>query len=417
MKHNFFLVVGLIFLNACVKIQKKNEESNQPAQQQTSDFSGKQLKYIYTKEGQLKFLFPPNWPNTLRVVMEGSQKKEFSLDLERNTIPAIACLTSFKFYSQDQLLDEVDVLPPVELTVAGRVFLKEKVNLTTKVKSIFIKRLNLSKESELILEDFSGTLIIENLLAQNATVRTFAEGATSDKNLLSKSGGHVMVEIESGQGEVKFVAQGENGSDGQNGKPADDTLRGQNGDPGKVGEFDARPGGGSSAYDGSPGCIGLFYFCKTPPTYGTTGQPGKRGYPGENGKDGGGSGAFVVNSRSSDLKIDLQVNEANGGKPGLGGTGGLGGQAGVTGDGFINDLNNSLVKKGESCSHFPFAYACIDDVNLKCHVIKERCGPPTGTVPQNGPQGPSGIDGSPGKKGPKEVSCLYQNNQLVQCVN
>lgn len=407
-----------------MKVQKKSDaDANQTVEAQSLDskvlsLESDQVSYVYTPDNQLQFLFPKSWPKQVRIEFgDGPAKREYSVDLEHQFIPVVVQqATAARFYSGQQLLDEVIVLPPIDMNVENRTSLKQKLNLTAKNKSLYFRKLHLAKETELMLEDFSGTIYVENLESDNGTISMFSEDSVSVNHLLARSGGKVYVNVKDGQGAINFRSKGEDGAHGENGKAPDDFIKGANGADGKIAEFRIEDGAGDS-YESTGQDKFYFYYCSKPPVYGNSGKPGKKGYAGEGGKDGGNSGSFIVNNSSANLKISLEILETHGGRGGVGGDGGQGGRAGLTGDGAIGDVRGYLSTLREACDRVHKNVTCWDSKAHKIHIVKQFCNGYEGVAPSNGAQGERGIDGSPGKAGLRQPSCLYQNSQLVQCYN
>ncbi len=195
-------------------------------------------------------------------------------------------------------------------------------------------------------------------------ITTFPEDQTAAQNKEGRSGGHILVDIEKGEGSLSIILRGERGGQGLKGDKPDASMMGINGAPGKNGD-----------------AFGSNGICNGTATGGGPGGKGKKGYPGKNGKNGGDSGTLELNIKNVEgFTYSIQRKPGRGGERGEGGQGGEGGENGTHGSASL------------SCGGFVF-------------------GPINGN--NRGPEGDPGDKGQLGSDGISQTVCINKNNAMT----
>lgn len=179
-----------------------------------------------------------------------------------------------------------------------------------------------------------------HLISDNGIIATFPKDLTASQGKNGRSGGHIFLNIEKAQGLLNIELRGENGGQGLPGNDPDNSLRG--------------------AYGKENECVG---------------EPGKQGYRGKPGYDGGDSGTLEIKT-TNEMDFSAPVNKY----PGQKGKGGIGGKGGERG------LGGPMTKPGAFC------------LNLKL--------PPALEDQSRGPVGDPGPDGQDGQK---QLACRTKN--------
>jgi hypothetical protein len=354
MEHKIFLLVTLVFFSGCMKVKKKADEAQaaqaaEVHQVETLTVTKDQsFDYDYVvEEGrpfqQVKFRFPSKWPNDILVRKNHFSKPDAFVDSAlqiKNEKTWVDALTSeekirYQFYElvgKDlKLLEEVEVLPVLDLALTEDLNLADKYSLTAKTKKIVISHLSIASGKHLFLNDYSGIIEINNLNSSNGVIQTFPDNAKASFNVTGRSGGLLRLKIMSGEGTLSINMFGEAGGDGANGAAPDASLMGAKGTQGTASKYNL------SVVIGQ---LGSTYYCETQPGPGNKGGQGKRGFSGLNGAKGGNSGQAIIEVTNESTLLISSFNQA--GLKGFGGAGGRGGAGGPGGDsGSIN--SNGLV--------------------------------------------------------------------------
>lgn len=420
MKHKILISILLLGLSACMKVVKKGAEnkvvpqeiaSAQPELKITRNRS--QLTYSYDVDGKanlkkVRFVAAANWPTSVVVKRtDGEKTSEFGAEFNENgewlDLVISDNKVNYQFSSklQDQLilLDEVEVLPPLNMDVTEDVNLAQKYSLNQKTKLIYFENLSLGLQKRIYLENFSGKIQIQNLVSQSGYIQSYPANARAVNDIDGKDGGILRIEILNGTGVMTVFMKGENGGNGSPAKPPDAKLKGAPGGPGTPAQFEFE----------SLAMGHVIHKCSTKPGEGSGGFRGRHGNPGNAGKSGGHSGRAIITNYSSDLEIMIEAQPGAFGIGSAGGTGGEGGDPGLGTDG--GDQDYQLFLRATN--------ACIDAGNGQCYVtsisISTRC--LKGNDGVKGGVGESGQSAGNGIDGTKQKSCLYQESQKVKCIN
>ncbi len=403
MKHKILIALALFTLLSCMKIKKKDDDQPQAqtaaeikAQSQPSDKLT--YKYIADKSqsvNKIQFLAPSGWPKTVLLKKsDGSKSSEFEIEFNESYEWSDLLITEnkvyYQFYSffdgQPVLLEEVEVLPPLNTTIEEDLNLAKQFNLNSKTKYIYFENLNIGLQKHLYLENFSGKIQIKNLISKSGFIQSFPISARAENDVDGKDGGVIELEILNGSGDVTVFMKGENGGNGSLAKPPDDFIKGEAGGPGASAKF-------KPVY--IPDSIFPYYACVAAPGNGTNGSKGLNGYNGNSGKSGGHSGRASVFVSSNNLEVFLTSQEGVFGNGSPGGIGGEGGDPGLGSDGE-NDFK--IQTKG----------------NPMIQLIK-KCEPSMNG--EKGPTGDPGLPGGSGVNGSKQRSCLQVIDKKVKCIN
>ena len=195
-------------------------------------------------------------------------------------------------------------------------------------------------------------IIADEFVSNQAVIQNFPEWRKAKKKENGKSGGNILIEADSVQGELQLFLNGENGGYVSRGRSvARSKLRGQRGRNGRdaVYQKHCRPVYFLSLMVVDRRCR---YRCVSAPTQGQNGEDGQQGLPGFDGKNGGNSGSFRLKAfqLSEFLLTDVQNIPGAGSKGGNGSPGGYGGKRGRNGRDYKDLCNYSLprTKKGKS---------------------------------------------------------------------
>lgn len=421
MKHKILMAVTLVFFSACMKIKKKEDNSPVPTaqtQELKMDSHGADIntrtefeyKYEVSETSdfhKVHFYAPAGWdPKLIVRKSNGTEKSEdvaiFNEQGEWIDLLVPGEKVSYQFFAtggkDEKPLTEVEVLPVLDLTAFDEdVDLFQKYQLTSKTKVIQIRNLEIHSQKHLFIENFSGTIVVENLKTENGFIQTFPSdsSATDDKN--GVDGGQVSLIIKNGTGQLNLVMKGQNGGNGSPAKDPDVSLNGARGARAEVAQFAAT--GDMGPYGMSQG-----YRCIKNPGESNYGINGLRGYPGKIGKSGGNSGSIAIFSSNPNLDITFNSFPGSGGKLSQGGVGGEGGEPGDIADGAQEDLDLFLIKLG----------APLNPVTKKLVIegfVTQTC--PASVKKGRGDHGPDGFPGA--KNGePGIVQSSYINSQKIQ---
>lgn len=243
-------------------------------------------------------------------------------------------------------------------------------------KELIIDELILSEDQPLYLGEGNALITINKIISNGGMISNFPSDSASE-NKTGRSGGNKILNINKISGEITFIANGENGSDGLRPAPIGERGRGAKGDRGESGLY-------TRHFSKSGGFTFITPYCKRHPGIGYQGKQGLPGLPGTNGNSGGNSGAMEVSIEdSSDAIVNFDLI------PGLGGDGSIGGEGGPGGHGgdpglVIFEPSNLLMTKNP--------------------CVNPEQGP-------EGPKGPNGAPGLPGEDGEFETICIYLNDQ------
>lgn len=354
----------------------------------------------------VQFEFPINTPEQLLVektMLDGQKSgSEFFITLDEegrwNDVIISQNKVNYKFYKKDQdgqkLLNEVEVLPVLNMNLSQDLNLMAEYQINSKTKLIYFKSLEMTSEAHLFIQDFSGNIIIENLVSSEGTLQTFPIGQRADFGKNGRSVGNFSVNVLNGSGRLNILAVAESGGDGLPGRDPDETLRGK---PGGIGTPAHFISSGTTNCGGVSGlCIrNDLYECRQPGSPGGNGGAGLRGYPGKDAGDAGDIGLIKMNSEVAQVDFKFISRTGQKGLGGPGGAGGFGGSGGPGGDGGVRDF---IRERGGDPDNVK------DQVkNLFAVQLSKACEPalPGATGPR-GETGASGHDGRDGAFSPPE---------------
>ena len=403
MKHKILIALAFLTLFSCMKIKKKDDDMPQiqgtaeiKAQIQPSDKLT--YKFITDKTNSTKkiqFLAPTSWPKSVFLKKtDGSKSSELGIEfndsLEWSDLFISENKVSYQFYSifdsQLVLLDEVDVLPPLNITIEEDLNLAKYFNLNAKTKYIYFENLNIGLQKHLYLENFSGKIQIKNLNSKSGFIQSYPSNARAENDLDGKDGGIIELEILNGIGDVTMFMKGENGGHGSLAKSPDSFNKGAAGERGVSAKF-------SPIY--IPDSLFPYYACSSSPGNGTNGGKGLIGYSGYSGNSGGHSGMASVYISSNNLEVFLIAQE---GVFGSGSPGGIGGEGGDPGLGSDGEEDFKILTKSNPMIQ-----------------LTKKCEPSSNG--EKGPTGDPGLPGGNGVNGLKQRSCLFHADQKVKCIN
>jgi len=382
------MAMAVLTLASCMKLKKKGDEDFSTAEppQPVTELSvpakepqkntATELTYEYknydSATPEVSFHAPTNWASDIVYEKAYGDKNfqgvaSFNSEGVWNDKLISDQKTVYKFSAkvagQLVVLDEVEVLPVLNLEVAQDLSLKKQYNFSNKTKVLFFSNLKIASQKHLYLEDFSGEIIIQNIETTEGYLQTFSQEYRATSNLDGRSGGKIEVKIIQGQGSLNVVMRGEDGLDGAPALPAGPELKGANGD---------------NAHFIKTQFIGGGLLCEDP-VPAKDGSKGLPGHPGNNGGNGGDSGRADVHNFSANLEVKLSTD---GGQRGIGTIGGEGGEGGDAGAGLSSILSCPALSPG----------------------VK-------------GGKGDSGASGHSGHDGPKQQSCLISADRTKQCTN
>ncbi len=339
MKHKIFPLVVIAIFSSCMKVKKKGEDpqirpSGVSKVQEVTGRTFNEFSYDY-QGNQIEFQFPASWPNNL-VLKKVQMNKEnlvqqlvIHLHDNHTWIDDLNSQNkvSYQFFQAEgaelKLLEEVEVMPPLNLDLVEDFNLAKTFSLNSKTKKILIQKLNLSNGTHLYLEDYSGLIQIDQLQSANGIIQTFPQGAKASNDVPGRPGGKVELLLNSAVGNLTIRMFGEAGGNGSPGAPPDEKIQGKAGQPGNPATYF------------EPATINpslKLAYCQTPPGNGHDGGRGRQGYPGNAGANGGDSGfAKVELLNHSDFEIQSFYKAGQKGFGGPGGAGGLGGIGGPAG--------------------------------------------------------------------------------------
>ena len=431
MKHKILMGLTIIAMSSCMKLKKKDDVLAQPpvpAPAETTEVQIEkkfvnqrtELHYIYKiNEGsnlhQVTFQAPASWPREVMIkkaVLEAKSEAGINLNSRDEWSDFLVSneKVNYQFYSlengQMHLLDEVEVLPVLDLKLGEDLNLAQKYKLNSKTKLIYFRTLVMGSQSHLFIEDFSGHIYIEKLTANTGFIQTFPLDSRASDGVTGKSGGNVTVEIQSGFGDLSLVMKVQNCGHGAAAKAPDFDRKGQSGLPADGGFFRMYvPNIAIGEFSN-----GIVYDCEKAPNIISNGTSGHSGYPGNNGMNGGNSGKVNIQNNSADLNIELVSVPGHRGGRSAGGEGGEGGDPAVQSDGGQLDLVNFLMKK-KDCTINPVTQKCGDSYRIRTSCVPQG-------LSKKGEQGSQGLAGiSDGEDGVNQPSCLYEQNQKIKCIN
>ena len=247
MKHKIFIVVGLLVLSSCMKLKKKEAEESQPVappaipiQTQVKNEirvvnENKEFSYYYENDMSVSFLAPNNWPaqifvqknelgrmSDLNVVFDPSGKWSDEIVGENKVTYSFFA----KMGSENVLLEQVEVLPVLDLVIDEDVNLSQKFQLNNKTKMILFKNLTISFQKKLLIENYSGKIVIENLNSRSGFLQTFPISLRAADGQSGRNGGVIDLHIKNGSGDLSVIMKGENGGNGLSAKEPDAHLKG-----------------------------------------------------------------------------------------------------------------------------------------------------------------------------------------------
>ena len=216
MKHKILMAVAIVTVSSCMKLKKKDDEAAKPAplaQAQeakvekpfVNDRTELDYEYDISEDEKelpaVKFLASADWPSEIVItkkVLKDSEKEEqktihFDDKGEWKDFITTENKVSYKFFSkvgtQSILLDEVEVLPVLDLKLTDDLNLAEKYKLNSKTKVIYIGNLEISQQKHLYLNDYSGQIIIQNINSSGGIIQAFAPLARAEVDQDGRSGG------------------------------------------------------------------------------------------------------------------------------------------------------------------------------------------------------------------------------------
>lgn len=410
MKHKILTALILVVLMSCMKMKKKDAEPQQTAvaaeikkQVRAVDL----LTYEYVTEENIqtkkpaitqikkvKFLSPVNWPQSVILKKtDGEKVSEIPIEFDENSewydLLISENKVSYQFLSavnnQMVLLEEVEVLPPLNMTINEDFNLADYFQLNKKTKEIFFENLNIGLQKRLYLNDFSGKIKIKNLKSNSGFIQSFSTNARAENDFDGKDGGVVQIDIENGSGDLTVFMKGQNGGHGSLTKSPDILIKGASGARGEMARFNINFTSGS---------LFPYYDCVAPAGNGTDGGKGMTGYNGFTGKSGGHSGTAAVHIYSDQLQVNLIAQE---GVFGSGSPGGTGGEGGDPGPGTSSEDDFTSISKGNPTI-----------------TLAKKCEP--SVAGKKGPTGDPGLPGGNGVNGIKQRSCLYFADKKINCI-
>ncbi len=209
---------------------------------------------------------------------------------------------------------------------------------------------------------------IGELVSDQGTIQTFAEGQKAEIGRDGRSGGKIELIVGRASGKLHLELRGEEGGDGANGKDPDESLRGTKG-----------YSGANASYSGS---FEYGHTLQSPAKDGGRGGPGLPGFPGGNGGRGGNTGIASIKILEAG-EFDLVAQKL----PGFGGAKGIGGKGGP--GGFGGDPGKDTLAQGSA-------------------RVYASPGP-------QGADGPAGSSGNAGTNGDVEKLCLEFGVALMEC--
>lgn len=346
MKHKILLLAIPFVLSSCMKLKKKGDEPAAPSaateivQQQATQKEKFDYEYVY-EPGQsvqkVLFTFPNHWPDQIVMVEtnvnDENVHRQEAFDISKTRSVSVLLLpeikVNFKFFKvvvgKLEPLEEVEVLPVLNLDLDTDLNLFKTYSLNSKTKKIFISSLRLRASSHLFLESFSGVIQIESIESEGGVIRTFPSDQRAADGVDGRSGGSVTFAINQGSGELHLEMVGEKGGDGKKPLPPGEDKRGAPGADGR-----------QSFYVPDMSIYGpRLQTCASPGTVGLPGDHGIQGDSGNDGMNGGNSGQAAVYLRAGNISVySTNKGGAKGlaGAPGQGGPGGFGGKGGSYSD-------------------------------------------------------------------------------------
>lgn len=360
----------------------------------------------------IHFYAPEGWPRDVVVRIDEAGKitdrgETFNAHQEWNDKLVSSNKVTYQFFAKQGtqlfLLGEAEVLPVLDLDVTEDRNIAKEFKFSEKTKLIHIRRLKLTSQKHLYLENFSGTVVIDNLQSENGFIQTFPSNSQVAVDQIGRSGGEIKLQINSGFGKLTVFMKGENGGNGLPSKLPDDALKGPKGERTIPADF-------RSLGVTIDGWVQYETFeCIKEPGLIFNGHQGLRGYDGNEGRSGGNTGSVEIKSYASDVKLAVTSEVGRGGKLSFGGVGGNGGEPGEPADGADKDLEMLLTKLNRQRN--PVTQQFIIPYNIKKACSRSGVG-------NWGLQGEHGNPGSQdGADGVLQTSCLYFEDQKIKCIN
>lgn len=402
MLHKISVLGILIFSMGCMKIQKKGEQKKEEAPVSLPSPSVKEqmqsnkvvLDYELSEGSEsIRFQLPDGWPQLLVVEKNKGAEKIFSREVYnvsgewRDSLDGKSKF-GYRFFAKisDQLilLDELEVLPILDLTLNQDYRLDEIYQIGDKVRKIQLRHLYLKQKAKFFIGDFSGRIEIEDLISDDGAIQTFPTG----QRAVGKDGrsvGSFEIQASTARGKLYLNLVAESGGHGSVGENPDEKLTGSAGENGTPAQFSQRPGDLCAGTNGF--CLSSVVFdCSQSPLDGENGGRGLDGYPGHAGFNGGSveSVKLIVPA-----ELSVQINKVVGakGEGGAGGAGGPGGPGGKGGDGGEKDFLKFLKLNPEDAANRTHLNLLGKTCNAAEHGSK---GPQGGT----GSKGPDGLAGN-----------------------
>ncbi|MFZ3231294.1 MAG: hypothetical protein WA160_13885 [Pseudobdellovibrio sp.] len=426
MKHKILITITLVVFTSCMKLKKKDEEGvtprNEPVQIQATIEKPKaveayreELTYNYLEANakalnQVQFFAPTDWPNAL--ILKKIDKEivtEIGIQFDANKIwidfLASENKITYKFYSKVGseliLLDEVEVIPILNLDLNEDLNLAQKYQLNSKTKLIYFSRLSIDDKSHLYFEDYTGKIVIQKLDSNSGYLQTFPHNGRASDGKNGRSGGHLEIQVISGSGTLNVFMIGESGGNGSPAKIPDTSLKGVTVAPGRRADFIMKPVGDLG--------VVFTYECITPPGIVIDGKNGLKGFPGNSGMMGGNSGSAFVENNSNKLQVILTSAGGKKGYKSEGGEGGEGGEPGIPGDGGAGDLEIYLQENG--AIKYPGFSTYLEVMH---GILTKKCD--AAKAGNSGAQGNQGDPGNDGSDGSAQKSCVTSMDQKTECI-
>ncbi len=397
MLHKISLVCLVVLANGCMKVKKKGDQEKPNSVEVVSlaqSNPDQNLDFEYElDEGvqKARFRIPNSWPES--VVIEktiGTEKSPLREVVVATRfwkdVLALNAKTSYRFFEKSEkelkLIDQIDVIPVLELNLDKDVHLEEIFGSLNQLKKIYFQRLELKNSTKLFIGDFKGTLQIDHLISDKGTIQTFPEGARAQIGN-GRSVGNFTVRILDAAGEMNLYLVAESGANGANGKKPDSALTGENGTNGARAIFTNTRTESCPLGTNQLCLIPLRIFdCTKSPEDGGPAKNGLQGYPGQPGGNGGSVYKVIFENQNSDLQVNVYKRF---GKKGFGGRGGLGGEPGNPGQG------------GDGAQNDFYSFMGVDPNNPVS--MGKLIGTKMGSTCSPAALGPRGLQGPPGDPG------------------
>lgn len=436
------LLIGIL-ATSCVKLNKKTEDSASPPPTATEPVVQSELnhseevaavqarevkakptafRYFYKTEeasanvetqDSLVFEFPEKTSTDLileKVILAPTpQKTQLKVKLneemswtDTQTSQQFKILYRFTKAETNEVVNEVEVLPNLNLTLNSDINLLQVFNINRKTPVIYIKNLFLNNRARIFLNDYIGDVYIENLVSADGAIQTFENSQRAPTGKNGRSVGPFKVHIQNGSGQLRVLAYAESGGDGLAGVEPNASMQGAQGKAGALPRFTDIGREPCSLATGTICMGGTNYGCAAKGGPGGMGGRGQRGHSGTDGGHGGNVSLVKVFSSSADLQIQLETRSGQKGLGGPGGAGGLGGEGGLGSDGGEKDFIRF------------FGGTPGDQISTMRAIFGKALTKPCDPMP-NGERGPNGEVGARGHDGLDGVATvgevIYNNNK------